>query len=307
MTKSIKIEEGTVNVNGVQLYYKTVGQGEPVVIVHGGPGFDHVHMLPMSELAKDFKVIFYDQRATGNSTGNVDIGSITVDNFVEDLEGLRKKLNLEKMNIIGHSWGAGLGMFYGIKYPHNLKTLILLAPSASTEFFGQYFENIQKNTSSQDSLALAQIEQSEAFKNREVEAVRNYYQIAVKPFFYDDSLVSRLDLTFVKNTAQNQGAVAELLMKNLGNYDIHGELPAIKCPTLIVHGDSDPLPIEAPYKVHKHIPQSKFIILKNTGHFMFLESPAALFSILGDFLRDDKSVATSIPVEIEERLKSRSF
>jgi proline iminopeptidase len=307
MKKSIPVEEGFINVNSVELFYKIMGRGEPVVILHGGPGFDHVHMLPFGKLASNHKVIFYDQRATGNSTGYADADSIRVDNFVEDLEWLRKKLNLEKVNIIGHSWGAGLGMFYGIKYPDNLKTLILLAPSASTEFFGQYFENIQKSTSAGDSVTLKQIEESDAFKNREIEAVQKYFRISIKPLFYDQSLVGRLDLTFGKNTIKNQSAVADLLMKNLGNYDIHDRLSAIKCPTLIVHGDSDPLPVEAPYNVHKCIPQSKFVVLKNTGHFMFIESPVELFSIIRHFLRDDNSVATSIPVEIEERLTSRKL
>lgn len=303
MKKPVPVEDGFINVNGAKIYYKIMGEGEPVVVLHGGPGFDHIHMLPISELAKENKVVFYDQRATGNSTGNLDSTSITVDNFVEDLEILRKKLDLGKINIIGHSWGAGLGMYYGIKYPDNLKTLILLAPSASTEYFDQYFKNIQEKTSPQDSLTLKEIEQSDAFRNKEVEAFQRYYRISTKPFFFDQSLADSLDFTFGKNTAKNQNEVAALLMKDLGNYEIHDELSAIKCPTLILHGDSDPLPIEAPYKVHKHIPQSKFIVLKNTGHFMFIESPDKLFSILRDFLRDDKSVKTSIPVEIEEKLK----
>lgn len=284
MKKSIDIEEGTIDVNGVQIYYKTMGEGEPAIILHGGPGFDHVHMLPMRELASDYKIIFYDQRATGNSTGNVDASSLTVDNFVEDLEGLRKKLNLEKMNVIGHSWGACLGMFYGIKYPYNLRTLILLSPSASSAVFESYFLNIQQNTSPQDKFAITKIEQSEAFKKREVEAVQKYFRISIKPFFHDQSLAERLDLSFGKNTARNQSEVGNLLMKNLGSYDIHEKLSAIKCPTLIIHGHSDPLPYEAPYKVHKHIPQSKFIILKNTGHFLFVEAPEKLFSTIRDFL-----------------------
>lgn len=285
MKKSIHIKEGFININGVELYYKILGEGEPILILHGGPGLDHIYMLPMSDLAENYKVIFYDQRATGNSTGNVDADSITVDNFVEDLEELRKKLNLEKINVIGHSWGAGLGMFYGIKYPDNLKTLILLAPSASFEIFDKYFENIKKNTSPQNHLALKQIEQSESFKNKEIEAIQKYFRISIKSYFYDQSLASQLDLTFGKNTAKNQRAVGELLMKNLGNYDIHEKLSAIKCPTLIVHGDSDPFPYEGPYKVHKYIPQSKFVILKNSGHFMFIESPDELFLIIRDFLK----------------------
>lgn len=68
MKKSIPIKEGFIKIKDVELYYMILGKGEPVVILHGGPGFDHDHMLPMSEFAKDYKVIFYDQRATGNSS-----------------------------------------------------------------------------------------------------------------------------------------------------------------------------------------------------------------------------------------------
>jgi proline iminopeptidase len=304
MKKSTPVAEGKAEANGVKLFYKTVGEGEPLVIVHGGPGFDHIHTLPFSVLADDYKVIFYDQRATGNSSGNVDAASITVDNFIEDLEGLRKHLRLEKMHVIGHSWGAVLAAHYAVKYPQNLKTLILLSAYASAEVFTQYFSNIQKNTSAEDSIALKQIEASEAFKNKESRTIEQYYRIGVKPFFHNPSLVGRLDLTLSKTTASNQSVVADLLMRNMGNFDIHDRLSVIKCPTLIVHGDSDPLPVEGPYKVHKFIPQSKLVVLKNTGHFMFVESPGKLFPLVKAFLKNDKSVESSIPIEIEERLKS---
>lgn len=166
---------------------------------------------------------------------------------------------------------------------------------------------MQKRTTPEDAHALKEIEQSQEFKNREVKAVQKYFRIAVKPFFCDPSLAERADFTFGENTAKNQGAVAELLMKDLGSYDIHDRLSLIKCPTLIVHGDSELLPCEIAYKVHKHIPGSKFVVLKKTGHFMFIESPEDLFSIIRRFLKDDKTVENSIPGEIEERLWSVSF
>jgi len=285
MQKIKHIEEGFISVNNAQLYYKAIGQGEPIIVVHGGPGFDHIHMLPFGELAGDYKVIFYDQRATGNSTGSVDSNSITVDNFVEDLEGLRKALKLGKMNIIGHSWGATLAAFYGVKYPQNLKTLILLGASASSEYLDQYLKNIQTNTMPGDSLALQQIVQSQAFKEKQTEAVQNYFYIAVKPLFHNQSLAEKLDLAFGKKTLKNQSQVNQLLFEETRNFNIHDKLSVIKCPTLIVHGDSDPLPIEAPRKIHQHIPQSKFVTLKQTGHFMFVESPDELFSTIRNFLK----------------------
>ena len=98
--------------------------------------------------------------------------------------------------------------------------------------------------------------------------------------------------------------VANLLMKDLVDFDIYDELSIIKCPTLIINGDSDPVPWEGPYKIHKHIPQSKLVFLKNTGHFILHESPDQLFPIIRDFLKDDKSVTTTIPPEMKEKLKT---
>lgn len=293
MKNSIPVSEGMVKVNNAELYYKIVGEGKPVVLLHGGPGFDHLHMLPMSELARDFKLIFYDQRATGRSKGKVGPDSITVDNFVEDLEGLRKTLKLEKMHVLGHSWGATLGLFYSIKYAENLESLILMASCPSSEYFVEYFKNFKKKILPQDSLTLRKIEQSEAFKNKELEAIQEYYRTAVKPLFYDLATANRFDLSFSENTAKNQQAVAAFLMSSLGDFDIYDKMSVIYCPTLIIHGDSDPFPLEAPLKMHKHIPQSKFVVLEKTGHFMFIESPDPLFSLIRDFLNDYDSIESS--------------
>ena len=83
------------------------------------------------------------------------VNSITCDNFVEDIELLRKQLKLGRIHLLGHSWGAGLAMFYGIKYPDNLNKLILFGcGGASNDYFGEHFENIQKRTSPEDKLAL---------------------------------------------------------------------------------------------------------------------------------------------------------
>jgi len=287
--KNIKpIEDGTVDGNGAQLYYKIFGTGEPVIVLHGGPGFDHIHMLPFNQLSKKYKVIFYDQRATGNSTGEINENSITLNSFVNDLENIRKKLNLGKIHLIGHSWGSVLAMYYGIKHPDHLKSLILLACYASSEVFGPYFQNIQEKTLPQDSLAMKRIKESDAFQSKQVEVVQKYYQIAIKSMFHDPVFAERMDFRMSENTARNQGAVSGLLMKNIGQFDIHAKLSTIQCPTLIIHGDSDPLPYEAAYKVHQSIPQSRIGVLKNSGHFMFIESPETLFSIIHDFLWDDK-------------------
>ncbi len=307
MRNSEHIQEGLIKTNGVELYTKIVGRGEPAVILHGGPGFDHIHMLPFQVLADQCQIIFYDQRATGNSTGAADEASITVANFVEDLEGLRDNLNLDKINLLGHSWGASLALHYAVKYPGNLASLILLSPTAGSQFNDQFFRNIQSKISPQDREILKEISESVEFRNSAAQAIQKYYRISIKPFFYDSAKSDLLDLNFGKNTYKNQSKVASLLFQNLGTYDLHPRLSVINCPVLIIHGDSDPLPVEAAYAVHKSIAASRIIILKNSGHFTFIESPQDVFSAVRSFLHNDKSVQSSIPREIEQRLNSMTW
>ena len=79
---------------------KRIGEGIPIVIVHGGPGMDHSYLLPqMGKLAKSYKLIFYDQRAMGKSSADFDTSAMTMNSLVEDLEGIRKAFGIEKMNL----------------------------------------------------------------------------------------------------------------------------------------------------------------------------------------------------------------
>ncbi len=121
--KPLYYEEGVKRINNTEIYYKIMGKGLPLVFVHGGPGLEHTYFLPhMKKLTNDYQLIFYDQRYSGRSGGKVDSVFITMDQFIEDLEGLRVALNLGKMNLVGHSFGGLLTQYYAIKYPENLKS-----------------------------------------------------------------------------------------------------------------------------------------------------------------------------------------
>jgi len=308
MNTSENIKEGFVNVNNISLYYKIIGKGEPVVVLHGGPGSDHNSVIQFNELADEFQVIYYDQRASGNSSGATDPASITINNFVEDLEGLRSHLKLGKINLIGFSWGATLAMYYGIKYPGNLKSLIIAGTGgANKEHFNEYFLNLQSRTTEDDRKTLGEIEKLESFKNQEAEVVQKYWRLILKPFFKDTSLVNEVDLTFGKNTLKNQAGIGKLLMDDLSDFDIYNELSAIKCPALIIHGTYDPFPGEGAYKVHKQIQSSKLVIMEDAGHFMFIDAQDRFFRLVRDFLEDYKSIETSVPDSYKERFKGLGY
>jgi len=284
----LHIEEGTKKVNGVDLYYKAMGEGEPIVILHGGPGLNHTYLLPqMAKLADDFKLIFFDQRACGASSGDVDPSSMTLENFVKDVEGIRSAFNLNKMNLIGHSWGGLLALFYAIQYPDNLKSLILMNPAAATsEFWKTLVAKINSKRTPTDSLALAQLSASEGFKNMKPDALQKYFKISYRAFFYNQSLGDSLNLKVNEKTAMNIFSVNSLLHKNtLSNYDIHDKLSIINCPSLIIHGDSDPIQLEYIKRINESIRNSHFVLLEKCGHFPYIESKEKLFNVIKDFLK----------------------
>jgi len=95
--------EGLKPINGTELYLNAFGEGEPLLIIHGGPGLSHDYFLPQfEELGDNFNLIFYDQRVSGRYSVDVADDSITFDLFVQDIEELRKVTGFEKVNILAH-------------------------------------------------------------------------------------------------------------------------------------------------------------------------------------------------------------
>ena len=281
-SQELTIEEGLREINGTQLYTKVMGEGEPIVILHGGPGMDHTYFLPqMAELAETHKLIFFDQRVSGRSALDVDSAAITMRHFIDDIEEIRKTFNLGKMNLMGHSWGGLLAMFYGITYPENLKSLMILnSTPASSELMAKTLPRLTP----EDSLQRLEILNSDAFKNRESAAFEKLLRINFRGAFYDRSLADSLTLTFQPGFAETSLKLKNLY-KDIASYDIHHDLSKINCPTLVVHGDHDDNPLEGSQKVHESISNSKFVLLKNCGHFPFVERPKEFFGVIRDFLQ----------------------
>lgn len=281
------IEGGTRPINGTKLYCRVMGSGPSVVFVHGGPGMDHAYLLPqMAELAKHYKLIFYDQRASGKSASIVDTNTITMDMFVEDLEGIRIAFKLGKMNLVGHSWGGLVAMFYAVRYPQNLNSMILTnSTPASAALRKVSFEQMARRTSKEDSIAQAAIAQTSGFKSGNPETMSRFFRILFRRAFFDkrytDSVTLTLDTSFATKSRMIQYLSRD---RELENYDLFPRLRTIRCATLIIGGDSDTVPEEANEKIHAYIRGSSYVLIKCCGHFPFIESPKEFFETVEGFL-----------------------
>lgn len=278
--------EGYVRSGDARIYYCMAGKGEPILLINGGPGMEHTCLMPqMEQLSEHHRVIFYDQRGVGKSEAPITPESITLDNYIDDIEALRKELKIDKINLLGHSFGGQLAMLYGIRYPENLKSMVLVCPaSASSDFYKPFSEKYERKITVANRNTLMKILESTDFQQRKPVAFQEYYRVYFRPYFFRQDDAARMNMQVTEMTAMNSDSVTDLLSPYLSEYDFHADLSKIHCPTLIIAGDSDLIPLEFMERIRKEIGGSELVIFKDCGHFPFIEVPGAFFDTVEKFL-----------------------
>ena len=119
--------EARLAVVGGNIWYKLSGKGDgiPVILLHGGPGFNSFYLKPFEALGDERVVVRYDQLGGGKSDGMTDTATMTIPHFVAELEALRAHLRFDKVHIVGHSWGTMLAMEYYRAHPTHVASLSL--------------------------------------------------------------------------------------------------------------------------------------------------------------------------------------
>ncbi|MFC1481686.1 alpha/beta fold hydrolase [Candidatus Neomarinimicrobiota bacterium] len=279
---------GTISVNGIEVYYRAMGSGTPTFVLHGGPGDNLDMMLQLGALADQYKMIFYDQRAAGRSTGDADTASHTIEMFVEDLEQLRHKLGGgEKINIIGGSWGAMLAMQYAMKYSANINALVLMSTIGITAESGPIYQaKIASNRTTEDSLKLEQIFVTEEFAKRLPDTMVDFWRTYFRAYFYNPDLADNIKLWMRDTTYQQVPGRYAKLGKFLNSYDITDDLKNITCPTLILYGDYDATPIEWVTPIQEGIAGSQMKVIENAGHWLWVEAPDQVIPMIREYLAE---------------------
>jgi len=282
-------EEGTKEINGTNLYYKIIGEGEPLLIIHGGPGLSHDYFMPhLAPLSEKFQLIFYDQRASGGSSKELDPSSISLENFLKDIDGIRESLGLAKINILAHSWGGLLGMKYATAYPQRCDALVLVnSVGASSEVRALNNQKVAERFTKQDSVDRAQLLNSEGFRNLEPQTIEQLMKIGFRQQFHNPALLDSLNLS-IRTDFGETNELLQNLAQDLTEYDFHEELTKISIPTLLIYGDYDPLTEIAGARLKQSIPNAERQLLNNCGHFPFIEKPEAFVRTVTDFLKRSK-------------------
>jgi proline iminopeptidase len=298
-----KVEEGFVDANGVMIYYKAIGKGEPLLILHGGPGASHDYFLPyLLPLARKNRLIFIDERGSGRSQKIENTSAYTVENMVEDVEAVRKELDLGKISLLGHSCGGVLALAYALKYQENLSHLILCSTFHSTKKMNMVLKNIKDKMAPELRQRIDKLEKEGLYghgldyeKNRYTSG----YMIAAWgegyfPYLYQNHPDPNYDP--VANGIMAWDVYREMWGSN-GEYIIDGNLTSveygdkistIKVPTLVTAGDNDECNPSLSKEMNEKITGSKLVIFPKSGHMTFVDQPVLFISAVDDFLHPVK-------------------
>ena len=281
--------EGSVQREGFTLHYRTIGSGVPLLLLSGGPGFEVDYMSGIAqELGSSYKCILLEQRGTGRSQPpNLTAAQMTVKLFVEDVEAVRASLNIDRLIILGHSWGGMLAMAYAVAHPDRIESLILVDSGGMDLSFGAHFRD---NVTSRASISERQeIEKAEsAIEHASNANARNaasvaYTRLVTPLYFYDRALADKL-LALLPGDS-NQQRVFLLMQGDLAdNYHVRDGMRSVFRPLLIIQGRQDPMPETVAVEIHEGVRNSQLLFVDQCGHFPWIEQSKVFYSAVRTFL-----------------------
>ncbi len=286
------VSEGYVDAGGgVQLFYRLVGAGrDTLVVIHGGPGLTMDYLAAdLEPLAAQHALLFYDQRGAGRSSLVRDSAALDAHRFAEDLEALRRHFRLDRLALLGHSWGAGVAALYAIRHPERVGRLLVAGGiPLSRAGLVRTFEALEAGRDSVSRRRMREWREARLADPGDVAACRAYYVLWFGPFYGDTAGAGRSKGDFCAGTPESRRnkieGVDRYTMASLGEYDWRASLGGVEAPVLVVHGSEDVIPVEYAREWAAAAPDARLLLLDGIGHFSYVEAPEHFFAAVEDFL-----------------------
>jgi proline iminopeptidase len=271
-------------VEDIDVHYASIGNGKPILVL-GGPWLGHAYLRGFDALSDQYRVIHHDPRGSGR-TPLGDPARAGLDGRIADIEGLRAALGIEKVNVVGHSFGATIGALYAAAHPDRVGALALCDPGPPfvPELMQRFGAEMMKRTLPKDAEEKRFLESSGAYERRDPKAVERSLRLTYMPFFDTRAAAEAIDLDVTEITAKHAPGTEMRLFHDLMARDPLASLAKIRSPSLVLHAEHDPLPEAFSRTLAERIPRAEFALVKGANHFAFAESPDTFFAALRPFL-----------------------
>jgi proline iminopeptidase len=268
--------------DGVTLHYDVVGNGEPVVMLSGGPGFSPDYLRPLAENLDGHSFVLLHQRGTGRSIlEKYDASTLALPLLVEDVDALRRELGQERLTIVAHSFGGILSMMYAQKYPERIRALALIDSGGPTlQSVPKFTANLNARFTEEENARIKEWSAPERMKADRTKAVLEITK-AKTPAYFADRTKAHVLVEMLDETSFSDRMFWSVVPQMMA-LDVRAGLDAVQAPVLVLHGAQDPL--ESAAEVHAAFPRSRLVMIEGAGHFPWLEQPEVVYDELSKFL-----------------------
>ena len=269
--------------DGTRLAYRTIGEGDPLICVPGGPMQDSVYLGDLGGLAAGRRLIVLDLRGTGRSAAPGDPTSYRCDRQVGDVEALRAHLGLERFDLLAHSAGTNLAVQYVVRHPAAVARLMLITPSV----FG-----VGLPITADDRRAVAELRRDEPWYPAASAALGRIAAgrpgaadwNAIAPLRHGrwDEAAQRLE---AERDGQVNAAAAEVFVQGFTPDETRAGLASFPAPVLLLAGEYDlnsPPPAVAAHAAL--FPQATLVVQPGAGHHPWLDDADAFVTAVEKFL-----------------------
>jgi len=285
--------EGYATVQGLRLYYRIFGEAKKgtVLCLHGGPGATHDYLLPLADLSEfGYRVVFYDEFGCGRSELPKNPALLTIEYGVEEVEGVRRALDLGKIHLIGSSYGGLLAIAYALKYQKNLKSMVTIGGLHNVPLTVAEMGRMKSQLPPDVLATLDKYEALGEYENPEyLKAVQVFYKkhlCRLEP--WPKELVYSFEHLSKPVYHTMNGPNEFTIVGNIRYWDVTDQLHKIRVPTLVTGGKYDEVSPKVARGIHRGIKRSRLVIFANSAHLPIWEERERFIKVVRKFLNSIK-------------------
>lgn len=272
-----------VPIGDTRLWILEMGEGHPLLLIHGGPGLDHTQFRPwLDPLAQRFRLIYVDLRSQGRSD-LTDPATWSLEGMAHDLDALAESLALGSYAVLGHSFGSFVTLRHAVD-SGRASHYVLLGSMASA----RWLDRIEKNIAAFQPESLRVRIEAAWDAETSVETVDGFRRLLIDqlPFHFADPAGEALE-RFIAGVGRMQlspDVLRTFANSDYGGIEVEAALPDIRTPVLVISAEHDRVAVpEAGWEIAEAVPNGECVLIKDAGHMMFVEKPKVVMNAIGAF------------------------
>ena len=284
--------EGWIALRGSRTWYRVVGDPnsglDPLLCLHGGPGSTHHYFAPLERLAEDGRaVVVYDQLGCGRSERPLGV-EWTLALFLDELQAVRDGLGLDRVHLLGTSWGGMLALEHALAGTGELTSLVLSSTLANAAEWATEVAQLRDDLPPEHVAAFARAEREGSYGGPEYEqadeafSARHFYRGASAPPEIERMRVERSVEAYEAMWGPNEWTITG----HLGGWDLTGRLGEVDVPALVIRGAYDMCTPRVAERLMGGLPDARLVVFEQSSHTPVLEETERYLQVVGDFLRE---------------------